>query len=280
MGRNFGPAGLGVKQERRWGVVTGDLDCPMSELDVIIGPDEPRYWVALGACAIGSAALIWATGRMRGDGRRVRHAIGFAMLGMQVFEMVHTILSPEMEYSLHRSLPLHFCGLNAILLGILCFRMNRHIFTFAGFLGIIGGFHSVITPQLPSGDALPLFVLFYLKHAALVVVPIVLARSFGAQFPRWAWLRAYFIAFALSTVVMGFNALLNGPFAHPDGLVANYMYVWEIPQANNPLIIDLPWPWYMAPLHVALLVHLIVVNALFRRFLPAVENGRTLRWYE
>ena len=79
---------------------------------------------------------------------------------------------------------------------------------------------------------------------------------------------------------MGINAVLNGPLAHPDGLVANYMYVWEIPKANNPLLIDWPWPWYLAPLHVALLVHLIVINAVFRRFLPAEENGRTLRWYE
>ena len=76
------------------------------------------------------------------------------------------------------------------------------------------------------------------------------------------------------------NALLNGPFAHPDGVMANYMYVWEIPQANNPLIIDLPWPWYLAPLHVALLGHLIVVNALFRWLLPTEEDGRRLCWFE
>ena len=171
-----------------------------------------------------SGRIPLVTGRMK-DGRRVRHAIGFTMLGMQVFEIVHTLMNPAMEFSIHRSLPLHFCGLNAILLGILCFRFNPHVFTFAGFLGMIGGFHSVLTPQLPSGDALPLFILFYLKHAALVVVPIAMARSFGAFFPKWAWIRAYGIAVALSTVVMGINALLNGPFAHPDGLVANYMYV-------------------------------------------------------
>ena len=258
----------------------GNLDCHVSELDVVIGPDEPRYWVALGACVVGAAAFLWWTGRMKGDDRCVRHAIGFTMLGMQVFEIVHTLTNPAMDFSIHRSLPLHFCGLNAILLGILCFRFNPHVFTFAGFLGMIGGFHSVLTPQLPSGDALPLFILFYLKHAALVVVPIAMARSLGAWFPKWAWIRAYGIAVALSTLVMGINALLNGPFAHPDGLVANYMYVWEIPQANNPLLIDWPWPWYLAPLHVALLVHLLVVNAMFRRFLPVSSRDRTLRWYE
>ena len=191
---------------------------------MVIGPDEPRFWVALGACAVGAAAFLWWTGRMKGDGRCVRYAIGCTMLGMQVFEIVHTLTNPAMDFSIHRSLPLHFCGLNTILLGILCFRFNPHVFTFAGFLGMIGGFHSVLTPQLPSGDALPLFILFYLKHAALVVVPIAMARSLGAWLPKWAWIRAYGIAVALSTLVMGINALLNGPFAHPDGLVANYMY--------------------------------------------------------
>ena len=185
-------------------------DCHVSELDVVIGPDEPRFWVALGACAVGRPHSL-VVGRMKGDGRRVRHAIGFTMLAMQVFEIVHTLMNPAMEFSIHRSLPLHFCGLNAILLGILCFRFNPHVFTFAGFLGMIGGFHSVLTPQLPSGDALPLFTLFYLKHAALVVVPIAWPGLSGVV-PEMGVDPAYGIR-GLSTVVMGINALLNGPFA-------------------------------------------------------------------
>ena len=252
----------------------------MSELDVIIGPDEPRYWVALGACVLGAAVLFRATSRMKGDGRRLRQGIGFLMLGMQVFELIHAFLNPDLGFSIHRSLPLHFCGINAILLGILCFRPDHRVFAFAGFMGMIGGFHSVLTPQLPSGDALPLFILFYLKHAALVVVPIVLARTHWADFRRWAWIRAYLTATVLSFVAMAINAVLNGPLAHPDGLMANYMYVWEIPQADNPFLIDWPWPWYLAPLHVVLIGHLLVVNALFRRFLPFEQEGRRLRWFE
>jgi len=253
---------------------------PVSELDVIVGPDEPRYWLALGACAVGAAALFWWTGREAGRKRGTLRAIGCLMLGMQGFELLHAILNPDLGFSIHRSLPLHFCGINAILLGLLSFRQDHRVFAFAGFMGMIGGFHSVLTPQLPSGDALPLFILFYLKHAALVVVPIVMVRSFGAEFRRWAWVRAYLTATTLSFVTMGINAWLNGPMAHPDGLMANYMYVWEMPQADNPFLIDLPWPWYLAPLHGVLLGHLIVVNALFRRFAPVEQDGRRLRWFE
>lgn len=247
---------------------------------MIVSPSETRYWVALGACALGAALLMWSVQRVKGDRSSALRAIGIALLGMQVFELVHTVVSPDMAFSLHRSLPLHFCGLNAILLGILCFRFHPVIFAFAGFMGMIGGLHSVLTPQLPSGDALPLFVLFYVKHAALVVVPIVMSRSFGWRFRRWDWIKTYLWAVFLSTAVMGFNALLNLVFPHPDGLTANYMYVWEAPKAENPLVVDWPWPFYLTPLHVALLVHLIVINALFRRFLPADHEGRRLKWYE
>ena len=86
------------------GLLPGNLDCLVSELDVVIGPDEPRFWVALGACAVGAAAFLWWTGRMKGDDRRVRHAIGFTMLGMQVFEILHTLTNPAMDFSIHLSL--------------------------------------------------------------------------------------------------------------------------------------------------------------------------------
>ena len=48
-------------------------------------------------------------------------------------------------------------------------------------------------------------------------------------------------------VVMGVNACaqpLTG--ARPEGVMANYMYVWEAPVADNPLVFDWAWPWYLA----------------------------------
>ena len=252
----------------------------MSELDVIIAPSEPRYWVALGACVLAGVAMAKWANRENGNQRTTLRLMGSLMLGFQVLDLLLALTNPSMSFSVHRSLPLHFCGLNAILLGCICFKMNKAVFAFAGFMGMIGGFHSVITPQLPSGDALPLFLLFYAKHSALVFVPIVLSRSFDLRFRRWDWARTYVWAVIISTLMMGFNGLLNLTFPHPDGLVANYMYVWEAPMADNPLVLDWGWPWYLLPLHVALLVHLLLINAAFRRWLPSEEGGKRLRWFE
>ena len=109
---------------------------------------------------------------------------------------------------------------------------------------------------------------------------IVHRHADDLRFRRRDWARTYVWAVIISTLMMGFNGLLNLTFPHPDGLVANYMYVWQAPMADNPLVLDWDWPWYLLPLHVALLVHLLLINAAFRRWLPSEEGGRRLRWFE
>jgi len=251
----------------------------MSEHDVIISMSEPRYWVMLLSCVGAGLGAIRYFHRNLSDNARARKGLGLFMLGLQGIDLLLAVFHPDIGFSIHRSLPLHFCGLNTLLIGFNCFWMNRAIFSFSAFMGMIGGAHSVLTPQLPSGDLLPLLLLFYIKHAALVFVPIIMARSYGLSFRKYDWIRTYGWAVGISTLVMGFNALLNLQFPHPDRLVANYMYVWEAPVADNPLIFDWPWPWYLAPLHVALLVHLILINAAFRKWLPLEMDGSRVRWF-
>lgn len=252
----------------------------MVEHDVIISASEPRYWILLLGCvAIGIWAVRYFPRHFKGN-RRAIQGLGLFMLSLQASDLVLSLLHPEMSFSVHRSLPLHFCGLNAILIGLNCFWMNRPVFAFTTFMGMVGGAHSVLTPQLTHGDLLPLLILFYVKHAALVFVPIVLARTTALRFRRFDWIRTYGWAVGVSTLMMGVNAVLNLQFPHPDGLIANYMYVWEAPIADNPLVFDWPWPFYLAPLHVALLAHLILINAGFRKWNPATDGGRTLKWFE
>jgi hypothetical protein len=47
--------------------------------------------------------------------------------------------------------------------------------------------------------------------------------------------------------------------------------MWEAPKADNPFVFDLPRPWYILPLHGALIVHLLLINALYRWATPLVE---------
>jgi len=76
----------------------------------------------------------------------------------------------------------------------------------------------------------------------------------------------------LTTMVVLFNWWLNTYF--PASITANYMYMWEAPKADNPFVVDLPRPWYILPLHGGLILHLVLINALYRWGTPIDEYAR------
>ena len=79
--------------------------------------------------------------------------LGLALICISSFLPIYTILIPEHLFSFHRSLPLHFCSLNIWLIGLNCFFKSRKLFVYTFFMGLIGGFYSVLTPLLTVGDA-------------------------------------------------------------------------------------------------------------------------------
>jgi hypothetical integral membrane protein (TIGR02206 family) len=241
----------------------------MNQYDVVIHATEPRYWLLL----VGSLLAGWALVRRfqsleasRKDAALIQ--MGWTLVALQIGYQLFMLLDPGFDWSIHRSLPLHFCGINIWLVALNCFWRNPTVNLFTAFMGTIGGFHAILTPQLTVGDAFPILIHYYINHAALVFVPIIMGQTFGLRFPRWGWVKAYGIAALASTVMAGVNHVLNAWF--PGDVLANYMYMTEPPKVDNPFVFhDLGWPWYVLPLHAALVLHLIVLNALYRWRLPA-----------
>lgn len=188
---------------------------------------------------------------------------------------VYGFLNPNHDMSWHRNLPLHLCGVNYALVALNCFFKNERLFMFSAFTGTIGGVHALLTPQLTIGDAPLVLIDYYFKHTAIVVMPVVMARSFGFRFPKWGWIWTYGAVACLTTAVGGFNWWLNTYF--PGAISANYMYMWEAPKADNPFVLDLPRPWYILPLHGALILHLLIINAFYRWGTPVPERAK-LSW--
>ena len=241
----------------------------MNQYDVVIHMNEPRYWVLL----LGSFACGWALIRRfkslkDSTKNRALTQMGWTLILLQVAYQCYMVVNPDFHWSVHRSLPLHFCGINIWLMAINCFCRNRALYLFTSFLGTIGGFHAILTPQLTVGDDLPLLIHFYVNHAALIVVPIIMTQSFHFRFQKWGWMYAYLIAAGISTVMAGFNQVLNTCF--PGEVLANYMYMTEPPKADNPFVFrDLAWPWYVLPLHAALILHSLFLNLIYRWTFPA-----------
>ena len=172
----------------------------MNRYDVVIHMNEPRYWVMLGLSFLVGLALVRRFNGLKGEAKdRGLVQMGAVLLTLQVGYQIYMVLDPHFEYSIHRSLPLHFCGINIWLLGLNCFWRNRWVFLFTAFMGTIGGFHAILTPQLTVGDAWPILLHYYMNHAALIFVPIVMTQRFKMRFPKWGWIYAYFIAAGAST---------------------------------------------------------------------------------
>ena len=245
--------------------------------DLVIHSNEPRYWFfLLGSLLIGTL-LVRLFDRLDSDRKDVMlKRFGILLFAGNLTLPIYAILDPDQALTWHRSLPLHFCGMNYILIAVNCFARNRYLFMFTAFLGTIGGVHGMLTPQLTVGDAPLVLVDYYMRHSAIVFFPIVMARSFGFQFVRYGWMWIYVVAALISSSIGVFNWVLNTVFA--SDVMANYMYMWEAPKVKNPFLQGAPWPWYILPLHAALVLHLIVINFGYRWASPLEELSGKAWW--
>ena len=192
--------------------------------------------------------------------------LGLALICISSFLPIYTILIPEHLFSFHRSLPLHFCSLNIWLIGFNCFFKSRKLFVYTFFMGLIGGFYSVLTPLLTVGDA-PLVIVHYIfVHTALFTVPIVMIRLYGMRLKYYDWIRGYLFAAAISTLMVLINSCLNLYVENTGGAPANYMFVTVAPAVSNPFLFEgLQWPFYLIPIHLGLFLHMLIINMIYRK---------------
>ncbi len=159
------------------------------------------------------------------------------------------------SWTLVDSLPLHLCRLSFIVAGLTMISKSQGLYEWSVYLGLASGFHSIVTPELTQGDSPWMLFDYYVSHSLLMAIPIILSVFFGRVPRRWAAFRMFLYVNAIAVIVFAVN-LATG---------ANYMYLSDRPVANSPLLVG-PWPWYLLGLQVVLIVHLIVVDVLFRVF--------------
>ena len=249
----------------------------MNNYDVAILPSEMRYWIMMGCALFMGLVFINSFDNISVENRNYYlKRLGFAIIAIQIFLPIYTVLNPFQTFSFHRSLPFHFCGLNFWLLALNCFIRNRKLFVYTFFMSILGGFYSLLTPLLTVGDSPFVLIHYMLVHTGLFVVPIVMIRVYGMRLSSFDWLRAYLFAAVISTLMVFINGFINF-FESPDGVLANYMFVSEAPHVTNPFLFpSLGWPLYLVPIHSALLLHMLVINIIYRarEVGPIVEKLR------
>ncbi len=82
-------------------------------------------------------------------------------------------------WTIESSLPLHLCGLSAILSGIILFWRKQWAYECLYFWGIPGAFHSLLTPEFTVGTNEFLFYEYYLSHGGIILSTIYLTLVLG-----------------------------------------------------------------------------------------------------
>ena len=81
------------------------------------------------------------------------------------------IIFIDKTWSLEHSLPLHLCGLMWFMCIYLFITKKQWVFEMILFIGMPGGIHSLLTPELPHGADLLHKVDFFIGHGGLILAP-------------------------------------------------------------------------------------------------------------
>ena len=151
-------------------------------------------------------------------------------------------------WTLQDSLPFHLCRLMVFNTIFLLLSRNQISFELLLFVGMVGGFHSLMTPELTHGSNLFLLIDYFVVHGGLVAAPLYCIFVLGMRPRKMSWLKSFFYLQFFVVLVAIINSILD----------ANYMYLAVKPEANNPFLIG-DWPYYVIGLEFATLLHAFLV---------------------
>ena len=151
-------------------------------------------------------------------------------------------------WRIESSMPLHLCGLSAILSGLVLFWRKQLAYECLYFWGLPGAFHSLMTPEFTMGISGLLFYEYYLSHGGIILSAIYLTCILEMRPRKGSWWKVFLWSQLLVPIIGFINWTLN----------ANYMYICIKPIANNPFLIG-EWPWYFLGIECAAMLHFFII---------------------
>jgi hypothetical integral membrane protein (TIGR02206 family) len=120
------------------------------------------------------------------------------------------------------------------------------------YWGLPGAIHSLLTPELTQGHGNFILSEYYISHGGIILSALFLTYNSGMRIRKNSWLKIFLLTQLMLPVIGTIDYFLN----------ANYMYLRNKPEANNPLVIG-NWPWYIIGFEIFLLLHFLVVYVIF-----------------
>jgi hypothetical integral membrane protein (TIGR02206 family) len=131
---------------------------------------------------------------------------------------------------------------------IVLLTRNQIAFELLLFVGMIGGLHSMLTPEFTHGTDPVLMFDYFIVHGGLIAIPLYCIFVLGMKPRKKAWFKS-FLYLQIFVICVGLIDYLLG---------ANYMYLAVKPNVENPFLIG-DWPFYIIGLELATLLHAFLV---------------------
>ena len=203
-------------------------------------------WIYLNAGLLIGFVLFFGVSWKMDEKRRIQ--IGYVMaaiLGANfIANQFFAIYTHTWDKAVH--LPFHLCSFSEILAMMMLVWRKQWTYEFLIFWSA-GAIHSFLTPEVVSGGNLFNFWEYGIAHGMVIIAGFYATFRLKMVPRKGSWLKVFWYTQLTLPVVGIFNWILD----------ANYMFLAQRPNANNPLIIG-KWPWYIVSLEFVVLVHFYI----------------------
>jgi len=173
--------------------------------------------------------------------------------------------------SLQRDLPIHFCHI-AFYFSIIAIYLNlknnhqnkkssmhNFMFSSAFLLGLSGALQGILTPDFSQIYNLLGVITAHLQHSLIILNVFWLLFAYGMKLNFKDILNTYLFINLIIPIAIMINKILG---ANSEGLFANYLYVSELPNVNNPIVnilTNYDFPYYLLFGQPILILYLLVL---------------------
>ncbi len=167
------------------------------------------------------------------------------------------------------SLPLHLCGVSALLAGAMLITRSYRLFEVVYFWGLAGTSQALLTPDIGQ-YSFPhyMYYKFFLSHNLIILA--VLFMCFVEQYrPTLASIGKVFVVTNFyAGLIAGVNYLTDG----------NYLYLCNKPAGASLLDYLGPWPWYIFSLEIIMILSCLLcylpymIGGVVKKEVPHVRN--------
>jgi hypothetical integral membrane protein (TIGR02206 family) len=188
----------------------------------------------------------------------IRYSLGSFLAADYVYSQIHALMNGTWDASI--SLPLQLCSFSQLLAIALCFTKKQWVYEFLIFWSA-GAIHAFLTPEISEGYSVYNATTYTIGHGGIIVTAFFATFKLHLTPRPLSWWKVFLYTQLVLPIIGSINYFLG----------ANYMYLAQRPDANNPFIIG-EWPWYIVSLEAVIIVHFYAFYWIHKRVVQVRYN--------